>query len=239
MTMMIIPAIDLIAGKVVRLVQGDPKQKTVYSNDPIMIAKRWQDFGADMIHIVDLDATLGLSNANNHSLIKKIASAIHIPIQVGGGLRDYETILDMAKSVSRLVVGTLAFQNMTILKKLLDVLGKERIVISVDHYDGYITTHGWQKKTENKLVDAINNFLQMGFTEFLLTNVNKDGVMQGPDIKYLEQACSIPKANIIASGGISNVQDVEKVRKFMPYGVILGKALYENKITIQEACKFR
>ena len=233
--MKIIPAIDLMNGQVVRLYKGDPKQKTVYSNDPVKIAKKWESNGADMLHIVDLDATLGIGS--NLEIIKNILKEITIPVEVAGGLRDESLILDVIKISNRIVIGTLAFKNKELLKKLLLSLGSEKIVISVDHMDGEIVIHGWQDKTGIKLVDSIKEFLEMGFTEFLLTNVSKDGTMEGPDLEYLEQACNLENTNIIASGGISNVSDVNDVKEKNAFGVILGKALYENKITIEEAKK--
>ena len=233
--MKVIPAIDLMNGQVVRLFKGDPKQKTVYSNDPIKIAKKWEANGADMLHIVDLDATLGIGS--NLEMIKKILKEITIPVEVAGGLRDESLILDVIKISNRIVIGTLAFKNKELLKKLLLSLGSEKIVISVDHMDGEIVIHGWQDKTGIKLIDSIKEFLEMGFTEFLLTNVSKDGTMEGPDLEYLEQACNLDNTNIIASGGISNVNDVKDVKEKNAFGVILGKALYENKITIEETKK--
>lgn len=233
--MKVIPAIDLMNGQVVRLYKGDPKQKTVYSDNPIEIAKKWEADGADMLHIVDLDATLGIGS--NISIIKKILEQISIPVQVAGGLRDESLILDVAKISSRVVIGTLAFKDKELLKKLLASLGPEKIVISVDHKDGEIVIHGWQDGTGIKLMDAIKEFLKMGFTEFLLTNVNLDGTLEGPDLEFLEQACNLEKINVIASGGISNVSDVIHVKEKNAFGVILGKALYENKISIKEARK--
>ncbi len=231
--MKIIPAIDLMSGQVVRLYKGDPKQKTVYSDNPVEISKKWEANGADMLHIVDLDATLGIGS--NLSIIKKILEKISIPVQVAGGLRDESLILDIVKISSRVVIGTLAFKDKELLKKLLLSLGPEKIVISVDHKDGEIVIRGWQDRTGIKLIDAIKEFLEMGFTEFLLTNVNRDGTMEGPDLESLEQACKLSNANVIASGGISNVDDVKDVKEKNAFGVILGKALYENKISIQEA----
>ena len=233
--MKIIPAIDLMNGQVVRLYKGDPKQKTVYSDNPVEIAKKWEANGADMLHIVDLDATLGIGS--NISIIKKILDEISIPVEVAGGLRDESLILDVVKISNRIVIGTLAFKDKELLKKLLSFLGSEKIVISVDHIDGEIVIHGWQDRTGIKLIDAIKEFLDMGFTEFLLTNVSRDGTMEGPDLEFLEQACNLSNANIIASGGISNVIDVKDVKKKNAFGVILGKALYENKISIEEAKK--
>jgi len=233
--MKIIPAIDLMDGQVVRLYKGDPKQKTVYSDNPVEIAKKWEANGADMLHIVDLDATLGIGS--NLSIIKKILEKISIPVQVAGGLRDKSLILDVVKISNRVVIGTLAFKDKELLKKLLLSLGSEKIVISVDHKDGEIVIHGWQDRTGIKLIDAIKEFLEMGFTEFLLTNVNRDGTLEGPDLEFLEQACKLSNANVIASGGISNVDDVKDVKEKNAFGVILGKALYENKISIDEAKK--
>jgi len=233
--MKIIPAIDLMNGQVVRLYKGDPKQKTVYSDDPVEIAKKWEANGADMLHIVDLDATLG--NGSNLLIIKKILDEISIPVEVAGGLRDESLILDVAKISNRVVIGTLAFKDKELVKKLLLSLGSEKIVISVDHIDGEIVTHGWQERTGIKLIDSIKEFLEMGFTEFLMTNVSRDGTLEGPDLEFLEQACQLDNANVIASGGISNVDDIKDVKEKNAFGVILGKALYENKISVEEAKK--
>lgn len=233
--MKIIPAIDLMNGQVVRLYKGDPKQKTVYSDNPVEIAKKWEADGADMLHVVDLDATLGIGS--NLSIIKKILEEISIPVEVAGGLRDESLILDVVKISSRVVIGTLAFKDKELLKKLLLSLGPKKIVISVDHIDGEIVIHGWQDRTGIKLIESIKEFLEMGFTEFLLTNVNRDGTLEGPDLEFLEQACKLENVNVIASGGISNVNDVKDVKEKNAFGVILGKALYENKISIEDAKK--
>ena len=233
--MKVIPAIDLMNGQVVRLYKGDPNQKTVYSDDPITIAKKWEESGADMIHLVDLDATLSLGS--NFELIKKIVSSVSIPVEIAGGLRSESLILKALKIVDRVVVGTLAFKEPELLQKLLTKLGSEKIVISVDHKDGIIVTHGWQSNTDISLIDSMNEFLGVGFTEFLLTNVNRDGTLEGPDLEFLEEACSLGKANVIGSGGISNIDDIPKVKEKNAWGVILGKALYENKISIEETKK--
>ena len=233
--MKIIPAIDLMDGKVVRLFKGDPKKQTVYSDKPLEIAKKWKDAGADMIHLVDLDATLGIGS--NLEIIESIANEISIPIQVAGGLRDESKIVKVLGFASRIVLGTIAFENKEILKKILSKFGKERIVISVDHIDGIIVVEGWQKKTGIKLLKGINDFVEMGFSDFLLTNVSRDGTLQGPDLEFLETACRIKNTNIIASGGISNIDDIKRVKESKADGVILGKALYENLISIEEAKK--
>ena len=234
--MKIIPAIDLMNEQVVRLYKGDPNQKTVYSDDPVSVAKKWESAGADILHLVDLDATLG--RGSNLDIIKKILDTVSIRVEVAGGLRDRSLVMGAAKLSERIVLGTLAFKDKPLLKSLLSEIGPEKIVISVDHKDGEIVIHGWQKDTGIKLISAMKEFLDMGFTEFLLTNVSRDGTLEGPDLEFLEQACVLPNANVIASGGISNVNDVKDVKEKNPFGVILGKALYENKVSIEEAKKF-
>ncbi len=222
-------------GKVVRLVKGNPENKTVYSDNPLEIAKKWQGAGADMIHLVDLDATLGMGS--NKEQIRKIVSDVSIPVQVAGGLRDEQTINETLNFASRIVIGTIAFKNKKALQTVLKKFGKEKIVISTDYLDGKILVDGWQQSTDIDLIDGINTFVEMGFSEFLMTNVSKDGTMQGPDLKFLQQACEIKNTNIIASGGISNINYVKNVKEFKAFGVILGKALYENKISIEDAKK--
>ena len=233
--MKIIPAIDLMDGQVVRLVKGDPKNKTVYSSNPLEIAKKWQSAGADMLHIVDLDATLG--RGSNLEIIKKMLSELNVPVEVAGGLRDESTILEIGKTADRIVLGTLAFKDKETVLKISEYLGKKKVVISVDQIDGKIAVNGWQQSTETTLLDGMNEFLQLGFSEFLLTSISRDGTMQGPDIESLQKACSLENANVIASGGVSGIDDIKKLKALNPYGVILGKALYENKISIEEAKK--
>lgn len=231
--MKIIPAIDLMSGQVVRLTKGNPKQKTVYSDDPLAIAKKLQEDGADMIHLVDLDATLSLGS--NFSIIEKIVQTLSVPVQIAGGLRD-EMIIDKVISLAhRIVIGTLAFKDKDILLKILEKYGKEKIVISVDHFDGKVAIDGWKKNTELNLKESLMEFVEMGFSEFLVTNINKDGTLQGPDLNFLKDLCKIPAVNIISSGGISNIEDIKKVKETNAFGVILGKALYENLVSIKEA----
>lgn len=234
--MKIIPAIDLMDGQVVRLYKGDPNQKTIYDDDPIKVAKNWEDEGADMIHLVDLDATL--ERGSNIHVIKKILDKVSIPIQVAGGLRNESIINEILQISQRVVIGTLAFNDRKLLSKLLSTYGNKRIVISIDHNDGLIVTHGWQQMTNIQMIDALKDFLETGFTEFLLTNISRDGTLEGPDLSFLEQACTFKLANIIASGGISNIHDIKNIKKKDAFGVILGKALYENKISIKEAKNF-
>jgi len=231
--MKIIPAIDLMEGKVVRLYKGDPSKKTIYSENPLEIAKKWESDGADMIHLVDLDATLG--SGSNFDSLKNIAESIKIPVQVAGGFRN-ETIIEEALGFAqRVVIGTLAFKDKTALDRLLTTYGNEKLVLSVDHKDGLIVVNGWQDTTKISLIDAVNDFRKMGFLEYLSTSIVRDGTLQGPDLESLKMINEIENVNLIVSGGISNIDDVVKVKGLNPFGVILGKALYENQVTIKEA----
>jgi phosphoribosylformimino-5-aminoimidazole carboxamide ribotide isomerase len=238
--MKIIPAIDLMDGKVVRLYKGDPKNKTIYSDNPIDIAKKWESAGADIIHVVDLDATLG--SGENFKTIQEISKNTSIPLQVAGGLRNEEKISEVLDFASRAVIGTIAMQlkeseQKNILSDFIQTFGHERIVISIDHIDGKIVTHGWQNNTGIDLYETTNEFIKYGFTEFLTTNVSKDGTLEGPDTESLKKICEIENCNAIASGGISKMQDILDVSKINPFGVILGKALYEGLVSIEEAKK--
>jgi phosphoribosylformimino-5-aminoimidazole carboxamide ribotide isomerase len=231
--MKIIPAIDLMEGKVVRLYKGDPNKKTIYSENPLEIAKKWESAGADMIHLVDLDATLG--SGSNFDTLKNVAESVKIPVQVAGGLRSEKIIEKALEFAQRVVIGTLAFKDKTVLDRLLATYGNEKLVISVDHNDGKIVTNGWKETTSLELVSMVKEFVKNSFTEFLSTSINRDGTLQGPDLKWLQQINEIRNVNVIASGGISNIEDVMSVKKLNPFGVILGKALYENQVTIEEA----
>jgi len=231
--MKIIPAIDLMDGEVVRLYKGNPDKKTVYSDNPLEIAKKWESAGADMIHLVDLDATLG--SGSNFDSLKNIAESVKIPVQVAGGFRNEKIIEEALKFATRVVIGTLAFKDKTALDGLLATYSNEKLVISVDHNDGLIVVNGWQETTKTPLIEAVNDFKKMGFSEYLSTSIVRDGTLQGPDLEPLKRINEIDGVNLIVSGGISNIGDVIKVKELNPFGVILGKALYENQVTIEEA----
>jgi len=186
-----------------------------------------------MIHLVDLDATLG--RGSNFEALGNIAKSVKIPVQVAGGLRNEKIIEKALEFAQRVVIGTLAFKDKTVLDRLLATYGNEKIVISVDHNDGLIVVNGWQETTKTSLIDAVNDFRKMGFSEYLSTSIVRDGTLKGPDLEPLKRINQIENVNLIVSGGISNIDDVIKVKELDPFGVILGKALYENQVTIEEA----
>jgi phosphoribosylformimino-5-aminoimidazole carboxamide ribotide isomerase len=230
--MKIIPAVDLLDGRVVRLVKGDPRNKIVYSDDPAQTATKWEREGADALHIVDLDATL--TRGSNASIIKKIAEQASIPVQVAGGIRSVDLAQELLKSVDRVVLGTLAYKDPESVEKLTKQFGSDRIVVAVDQMQGKVMIDGWRKSSGMNMLDAIEKFKQIDVEYFLLTSIDRDGTLIGPDIDKLNQACS-KNVNIIASGGISRNEDIIKVKQTGAYAVILGKALYDRKVDLKYA----
>ena len=230
--MKIIPAVDIMGGQVVRLRRGDPASRTVYGDDPLEMAERWQEAGAEMLHVVDLDAAL--ETGSNMEAVRSIASGLRIPVQAAGGIRSESGAAAAAGAASRIVLGTLAFRDRRALCRILDTLGPERVVVSVDHIRGMIAVRGWQERTAIPLRDAMRDLTDLGISEFLLTDVGRDGMLEGPETESLREACRLD-ANVIASGGVSCIGDIRVLRGIGPYGVILGRALYEGVITVEEA----
>jgi phosphoribosylformimino-5-aminoimidazole carboxamide ribotide isomerase len=231
--MKVLAAIDIMNGEVVRLTKGDQATKKVYSKDPVEIAKKWEKDGADMLHIVDLDAAFG-STSNNLSIISEILKAVNIKVQIGGGIRDTDTFERIAKmGFSRIVVGTMAYRNTNELR-LLCKSYSDKIVISLDEMNGKVMIDGWQSSSDFTVDDAIIKFNKFGISNFLLTSIIKDGTLSGPDIVTLNSINTDRKSKIIASGGISNLLDVLRVRSIGCDSVILGKALYEERLEIKK-----
>lgn len=233
-----IAAIDLIDNQVVRLVKGKLENKTIYSNDPIETAKKWESEGIDGLHIVDLDLAIN-TGKNNTDLILKIVDLVNIPIQIAGGIRTINTInklLEKNKSLN-IVLGTMAFKEPETLKKITK---KKlcRVIIAIDHNNENIMISGWKEYSGMKLFDAIKYYQKLGIDNFLLTNINKDGTLEGPDIDTLVRINNVFKdIKITSSGGISNITDIIRLRNTKCHAVILGKALYDKQLTINQVQK--
>lgn len=231
--MRVLAAIDIMNGDVVRLTKGDQSTKKVYSNDPVQVAKKWAKDGADMLHIVDLDAAFG-NESSNLSIISEILHSVNIPIQIGGGIRNTEIFEKIVKmGFSKIVVGTMAYRNVNELRLLSKNYG-DKIVISLDEINGKVMIEGWKSSSDYKVEDAINKFNKLGISNFLLTSIIKDGTLSGPDIVTLNSINTDRKSKIIASGGISSLVDVLRVRSIGCDSVILGKALYEERLDIRK-----
>ena len=231
--MKVIPSIDLMNGNVVRLVRGDPANKVVYSDNPIETARKWEAAGADMLHVVDLNATLR-TGINNNEIVFKIIDSVKIPVQVAGGIRSINAINEMLnKNAAKVVLGTIAYKEPDSIRQIAKKK-VEKLVISIDQNNGRVMIDGWREASSYGIVDAINLFMAMGIREFLLTSIDRDGTLNGPDVTTLSLASSFANSLIIASGGISSLEDIIRVRSAGCYSVILGKAVYEGKISIEK-----
>ena len=235
--MEIIPAVDIMKGRVVRLTRGDPRLMRSYEHlgDPVSLARRWEVEGARFIHIVDLDAALG--RKGNLKVIKLIVNSVNVPIQVGGGIRSLEFAKKLLlMGVKRIIIGSLAFSDPYVVKTLLEEFGEERIVVALDHQKGIVMIKGWKSSSEMSINEASENFRKLGVRLFLVTSVNRDGTLLGPDIETLSQLCR-HDYKIIAAGGISSIKDILALKRLGIYGAIIGKALYEGRFNLKEALR--
>lgn len=231
--MKVLAAIDIIEGDVVRLTKGDKSTKKVYSSDPVKVAKKWEDEGADMLHIVDLDAAFG-NESNNLSTISEILHSVNIPIQIGGGIRHLENFEKIVRmGFSKLVIGTMAHTDLDQLRMLCKNYS-DKIVISLDEINRKVMIDGWKSPSKYSIEEAIGRFKKLGINIFLVTSIIKDGTLSGPDVVTLNSINTDRKSRIIASGGISSLVDVLRVRSIGCDSVILGKALYEDRLDIKK-----
>jgi len=232
----IIPAIDIKNGKAVRLYKGNPKSVTVYGNNPVDTAKIWEEKGAKQLHIVDLDGAFE-GKPKNFKIVEQIAKSISIPIQFGGGLRDFESIKTMFDiGVQRVIVGSMAYKNREETEKAISFF-PQKIIIGIDAKDGKVAVKGWLEKTEYSPLEFALEYDELDIWGFLYTDVNRDGALVGANVEATKQLAGNLKHPVIASGGISNLKDVEKLYKIKEcgiYGVIVGKALYEGKIELEK-----
>jgi phosphoribosylformimino-5-aminoimidazole carboxamide ribotide isomerase len=229
--MRVIPAIDIMGGSVVRLVKGEAQNKIVYSNDPAETAKKWEAAGADMLHVVDLDAAFG--TGNNAGAIAKILAVAKTPVQVAGGIRTPEAAKEALEKAARVVIGTMAYSDPEAARKLAKKY-PGRIVVSIDQVDGNVMVKGWKESAGVKVQDAISKFSEMGVEDFLLTSIDRDGTLAGADIKALAEAVAASeKARIIASGGVASLEDAVRAKSVGCSAVILGKAMYDGRVSVE------
>lgn len=233
--MKLYPAIDIKNGQCVRLRQGKFDDVIIYSNNPVDIAKEWEACGASFIHLVDLDGAL-CGHAVNAEVIRKIASTVNIPVEVGGGIRNIKDIEDvLALGVSRVIIGTKAVENPNFIKEAVDKFGADKIVAGVDAKDGLVAIHGWEKVSNIKAVDLCMEMKKLGIKTIIYTDISKDGMLSGPNVYQTKLLSDQTGLDIIASGGVSGLKDLELVDEAGIHGAIIGKALYEKKIDLRQA----
>jgi len=235
--MKLIPAIDLLEGKCVRLVKGDFSQKKEFGNDPVKQAKFWEKEGAECIHIVDLDAAKTGKPLNDTS-IKMISESISIPIQIGGGIRSKERIEQLfSYGIDKVIMGTSAIENKDLVKELA-LSFPRKIIIGIDANKGKVSTRGWLKQSDTNAIDLIKEFSNYEIASFIITDINTDGTLEGTNEEFIRETLQNTNIPVIASGGIGSLSDLISLTKFDNSGlhaVIVGKALYEEKFTIKEA----
>ena len=235
--MILYPAIDISDGKAVRLVQGDFNEKTVYEDSPLEAARAWVEAGARFLHVVDLDGARTGSPKSLHHL-EQITNELAVPVQYGGGLRSLGAVRDaLHAGAERVILGTAAYTDIDFLD---DVMGayRERVIVSVDTRGGNVSTSGWQETTTQPAEAVIERLQHRGVRSFVYTNVDKDGMLEGPDLDEVRRIASVVRGRFLSSGGIGTLEDLQRLAELRQVnlgGVIVGKALYEQRFTIREA----
>ena len=237
--MEVIPAIDIKDGECVRLYKGDFEQKTVYG-DPVEMAKMWTEKGASHLHIVDLDGALD-AKPKNLSLISQIVTEVTIPVQVGGGIRDKKTIEHYLEiGIERVIIGTAAIKNPELVVEAIKEFGEEKIVVGIDAKDGKVATEGWLETSDTSAVELGNKMQERGVKWVVYTDISRDGTLVGPNIESTKRLAQQTGLNVIASGGVSDIDDIKALKEIEESGVtgvITGKALYSENLKLEEAIK--
>lgn len=235
----IIPAIDMIDGKCVRLTQGDYGKKTIYNENPLEVALEFQDAGLKRLHLVDLDGAKA-KKVVNWKVLEKIAAKTTLHIDFGGGVQSEEDIRIVFESGAKQVTGgSVAVKQPDLFKHWLSVYGGEKMILGADAKNEKVAVSGWEEGTELWVYDFVEKYVELGIQYAISTDVAKDGLLQGPSFdlyKNLQDKC--PDLKIIASGGVSGIEDVEKLAEMNIYGVIIGKAIYENRISLSDLQRF-
>ena len=236
--MIIIPAIDLRGGRCVRLTQGQASAETVYSENPVAVAKQWYEAGAEMLHIVNLDGAMNLDDSKNIRVMSDILYQINLPIQFGGGVRALDEVQRLDDlGVTRIVVGTAAIENPQLLQALLDDFGST-IVVGIDAREGKVALRGWQKTADMTAVDLALKVADMGVERIVYTDIARDGMLSGINLEATREIAELSGLKVTASGGVATLDDIYLVKELEEFGVdslIIGKALYEGAFTLEEA----
>jgi phosphoribosylformimino-5-aminoimidazole carboxamide ribotide isomerase len=236
--MILYPAIDILGGNAVRLVKGDFDAKKVYAEDPLNAARNWVKEGADHLHVVDLDGAKTGVPVNLENL-RRIVDELGVPVQYGGGLRSRKAVYDaLAAGAARVILGTAAFTDPDLLYDALDAHGPERVLVSVDVRGGHVSTAGWTETTALQPEAVLERLQARGVSELVYTNVDRDGMLEGPDLEEVRRVAQAVRGRIVYSGGIGKLADLAglaSLREASLAGVIVGKALYEERFTVGEA----
>ena len=237
--MRIIPAIDIIDGKCVRLSKGDYSTKKIYNENPLEVAKAFEANGIEYLHLVDLDGAKS-KQIVNYKILENLATKTQLKIDFGGGIKSDEDLnIAFESGAKQVTAGSLAVSNPDLFLSWLDKFGSNQIILGADAKEGKIATSGWQNSTDLDILSFISNYVEQGVKYAISTDISKDGMLGGLSLELYESILnSNPSLNLIASGGVSELEDLEKVKKIGCEGVIIGKAIYENRISLQELQNF-
>ena len=233
--MQLYPAIDLKDGKSVRLKQGEFKEITVYCDEPYKVARYFEENGASFIHLVDLDGALE-GHSVNEETIKKIVASVNIPCELGGGIRTMEDIERvLSYGVNRVIIGTKAVKDPSFVEEAVKKFGADKIVVGVDAKNGMVAIEGWEKVSDKSALSMCLSMKEMGVCNIVYTDISKDGMLMGPNVSMTQELTEKTGMNIIASGGVSSMEDLRNLNNAGIKGAIIGKAIYENRVTVKEA----
>ncbi|MCK9150908.1 1-(5-phosphoribosyl)-5-[(5-phosphoribosylamino)methylideneamino]imidazole-4-carboxamide isomerase [Methanobacterium alcaliphilum] len=236
--MLIIPAVDIKNGKCVQLVQGKPGTEQVIIENPVKVAKNWEDQGAENIHVIDLDGAFG--ERNNLPLVKNIVEDADVPIQMGGGIRSKEYAQELLNiGVERIILGTLAIENPEIVEELSEEYDSSRIMVSLDSKDSKVVIKGWTEKTSNTAPELGQILQKKGAGGILFTNVDVEGLLKGFNLEPVLELVDAVKIPVVYSGGITSIDDIKELRKTGVKGLVIGSALYKGKIDFNQSLKFQ
>lgn len=231
--MIVLPAIDLMAGAAVRLRQGDPARRTTVGDDPVALARRWAGEGAEWLHVVDLDGAMAGAPAHV-DVLQRICRAVSVPVQVGGGLRTLDDVrMIFGAGAARAVLGTAAVAG-TLLRPAIEAFGN-RIAVAIDVHDGQVATDGWQRTVAMTARDVAARLARDGVARFIYTDVRRDGMLTGPNLDGLRELIGALRVPVVLSGGVSSVDDVRLAAAAGAEGVIIGRALYEDRLSLAAA----
>lgn len=232
--MIIIPAIDIIDNKPVRLFQGDYDKKEIVGEDILEVAKSFEEAGAEYVHLVDLDGAKAGSMINK-DVIVEVANSLKIPVEVGGGIRTYEDVkYYIDNGISRVILGTAAIEDLDFVKRLVAEF-KEKIAVGIDCKDGYLCGRGWLETTKLHYLDFAKTMEQIGIDNIIVTDISKDGTLQGTNIDMIVELKKSVNIKLTASGGVKDITDIEKLNELGIYGVIAGKAIYSGSLSLKDA----
>jgi phosphoribosylformimino-5-aminoimidazole carboxamide ribotide isomerase len=232
--MIVIPAVDILGGKCVRLVRGDPEKSKVYYENPVEAAQRLEEQGAELIHLIDLDAALG--SGQNMETIKNLLKNISVKMQIGGGIRTLQKADALLKlGAYRVIFGTAAVKNPSLVEEAVRQHESESVAVAIDEKEGKVAVHGWKNKSEIDYLDLARSFEKMGVGALIFTPISVDGTLKGPRIEKTVKLVKAVKVPVIASGGVASLEDLVALTETGVEGVVVGTALYEKKFTLKEA----